>query len=176
MQKGTMTVGGIIQFGSYNWRILDIQNDKALIITEDIIEERAYGDRENETWEKCWLRGYLNGGFLQKFSPEEQARVVETRIDNSNCPYHEKEGSKYVADKVFILNAEEVEKYFGFVVEHQWCSIPIPSWWLRGSDCYHAGVVGRDGKIHFWDGPEIFHNDGLTYGDGVRPALWLNIG
>ncbi len=31
-------------FGDYNWRVLDIQTNTALIITECIIEQRAYHD------------------------------------------------------------------------------------------------------------------------------------
>ncbi len=31
-----------LSFGGYNWRVLDIQNNAALIMTEDIIEQRAY--------------------------------------------------------------------------------------------------------------------------------------
>jgi len=31
-----------IQFGDYNWCILDIKNNAALIITENIIEQRVF--------------------------------------------------------------------------------------------------------------------------------------
>ncbi|MDF2949016.1 MAG: hypothetical protein K0R50_4910 [Eubacterium sp.] len=37
-----MQVGDKIIFDRYEWRILDIQNNAALIITEDIAELRAY--------------------------------------------------------------------------------------------------------------------------------------
>ena len=37
-----MQVGDKIVFDRYEWRILDIQNNTALIITEDIVEQRAY--------------------------------------------------------------------------------------------------------------------------------------
>ena len=35
-------IGSLLSFGSYNWRVLDIQNNTALIITEEIIEQRPY--------------------------------------------------------------------------------------------------------------------------------------
>lgn len=39
--------------------MLDIQNDKALIITEYIIEQRSYHDAYVETtWADCTLRNY----------------------------------------------------------------------------------------------------------------------
>ena len=37
-------IGSTVSFGGYTWRILDIQNNMALIITENIIEQRAYHD------------------------------------------------------------------------------------------------------------------------------------
>ncbi len=39
-----MQVGDKIVFSKYQWRVLYIQNDAALIITEEIIEQRAYHD------------------------------------------------------------------------------------------------------------------------------------
>ena len=57
-----------ISFGGYNWRVLDIHNNRALIITEDIIEQRAYHDVYRDiTWADCALRKYLNGEFYNKF-------------------------------------------------------------------------------------------------------------
>ena len=37
-------IGLTVQFGDYNWCILNIKNNMALIITENIIEQRAYHD------------------------------------------------------------------------------------------------------------------------------------
>ena len=37
-----MQAGDKISFGSYEWRILEVQKNTALIITEYIIEQRAY--------------------------------------------------------------------------------------------------------------------------------------
>jgi len=74
-------LGGVIQFGGHDWRVLDVQNNRALIITENIIERRPYNvELDDVTWETSTLRRYLNGEFLQKFSREDQARIAETRI------------------------------------------------------------------------------------------------
>ena len=37
-----MQVGDKIVFGNHDWRVLDIKTDRALIITERIIEQRPY--------------------------------------------------------------------------------------------------------------------------------------
>ncbi|MGG6312417.1 DUF6273 domain-containing protein [Paenibacillus macerans] len=55
-------IDSILSFGGYNWRVLDTQSNAALIITEDIIEQRAYHDAYKDiTWADCALRKYLNG-------------------------------------------------------------------------------------------------------------------
>ncbi|MEG0775510.1 DUF6273 domain-containing protein, partial [Clostridium sp.] len=64
-----MQVGDKIVLDRYEWRILDIQNNTALIITEDIIEQRPYHDAYKDiTWADCALRKYLNGEFYDKFN------------------------------------------------------------------------------------------------------------
>jgi O-methyltransferase involved in polyketide biosynthesis len=75
-----MKAGNIIRFGDYDWQVLEVQEGKALIITTNNVEERHYGDSQNPAWEKCSLRKYLNDEFLKKFTPEEQAQIIETSI------------------------------------------------------------------------------------------------
>lgn len=55
VQKGgkmeDIKIHSSLSFGGYNWRVLDIQNNTALIITEDIIEQRPYHDAYKDiTW------------------------------------------------------------------------------------------------------------------------------
>lgn len=65
-----LKIDSTVPFGGYNWRILDIQNNMALIITEFIIEQRAYHDAYRDiTWADCSLRKYLNGEFYDN-SPQ----------------------------------------------------------------------------------------------------------
>ena len=37
-------VGEVVPFGDYDWRILDIKGNAALIITETMIEQRPYNN------------------------------------------------------------------------------------------------------------------------------------
>jgi len=56
--------------------VLDVQGDKALMITKDVIEKRPYNVQDTDvTWETCDLRKYLNGEFLQKFTEEERGKM-----------------------------------------------------------------------------------------------------
>jgi hypothetical protein len=46
------TVGSTMKFGQYDWRVLDVQSGRALLLTEKIIEERPYHSSDtNVTWE-----------------------------------------------------------------------------------------------------------------------------
>jgi transcriptional regulator with XRE-family HTH domain len=60
----SMTEGNIIIFGKYQWRVLKTDGNSALIITERVIELRAFHEEFIEiTWENCDLRKYLNKQF-----------------------------------------------------------------------------------------------------------------
>ena len=104
----------IIQFGGYDWRTLDIQDDRILIITEDIIGVRPYDSEfTDEVWETCNLRSYLNAEFLKKFTSEEQNRIIETEVNNPINLWYGTSGGKDTLDKIFLLSLEEVDRYFG---------------------------------------------------------------
>ena len=120
LSKKKMQVGDVIDFGSYMWRVLDVQNDSALIITENIIAQCAYDSDVDWlnggkiTWEESTLRNeYLNGVFLQTFKPEEQKQILKSRINTPNNPWYNTYGGKTINDKVFLLSLDEVIKYFG---------------------------------------------------------------
>ena len=109
--KDMTTVGQRnVRFGKYNWRVLDIQNEKALLLTEDIIGFRLYG---GSTWEGCALREYLNGAFLQTLSSSEQSRIVSVANTNPDNPWYGTSGGRNTTDKIFLLSIDEVVKYFG---------------------------------------------------------------
>ena len=102
-----------LQFGEYIWQVLDIQHDKALIITKDIIEARPYSKTYTNEWKACFLREYLNGEFLMNFSKTEQQRIAETStFTPSNLWYGKRDGIS-TFDKVFLLSLEDSDKMFG---------------------------------------------------------------
>lgn len=107
----TIEVGDHITFGSYpqniapgtgayepepiEWRVLDIQDGKALMISEYLLDARKYDSQSNE-WENSELRAWLNDEFLNKaFDPEERERL-----------------NGIEGDKVSVLTLSESRKYF----------------------------------------------------------------
>lgn len=70
-----MKINDSIKFGDFEWRILDIQRDRILIITESIVEERPDHDvYKATTWADCSLRAYLNHEFFNSFEMKEREK------------------------------------------------------------------------------------------------------
>jgi hypothetical protein len=108
-------IGSIIPFGGYDWRILDIKNDTILIITEYIIEQRAYHDAYKDiTWDDCSLRKYLNGEFYDKFKATDKSRIIPIKNKNPDNQWYGSKGGADTKDSIFLLSVEEAAcKYFG---------------------------------------------------------------
>jgi len=203
-QSVAPAINSIYPFAGRNWRVLDVQNNKALIISEEIIEERVYHPTyEGTTWEKCELRSYLNGAFFNSLG-QEKSRIAEERIDNPNNPWYGTSGGNATYDKVFLLSLDEVCRYFGDSGDLK----SRKGWNLKNdqlvlkngkgcfiNDQYNGARIAKDSNgIAFWwwlrssgdslNYAAIVANDGYVYvsGDndvgwsgGVRPALWLNL-
>lgn len=110
-----MNVGDIIRFGKYDWRVLSVQDEKALIITEDIITKSPFHPAlENTTWAECAMRKYLNNEFYREFTEAERQRIVPIINKNLANPWYEDaKGEDDTLDNVFLLSLEEVIQYFG---------------------------------------------------------------
>jgi len=193
-----------LQFGGHKWRVLYIQGDKALLITEDIVVKRRYNeDLEGVTWETCTLRRqYLKDEFLQKFSSEERGKIIETRIGNPNNLWYSTPGGKDTADEIFLLSLEEVDRYFGNSGDYQqkrrkkhengkWIEDNNGYGFSNAHDSYRLakfnneacwwwlrspGNSSYDAAIVSYDG--FVSVSGLIVlhdSGGVRPAFWLNL-
>lgn len=198
-------IGGIIKFGDYSWRILDIKNNAALIITEYIIEQRAYHDAYKDiTWADSSLRKYLNGEFYGKFNATNKSRIIPVLNENLGNQWYGTKGGSDTVDSIFLLSIEEVCKYFGdslsklhnpgknqrywFERKNENNSKRIARlldngwgwwWWLRSPGRVNVKAVyifGTDGNIGI-QGNNILKGN-ISDGKctgGVRPALWLKM-
>jgi len=156
----------VISFGEHNWQILDIQNDKALIISTNIIDRKAYHTiTEHITWQHSTIRKWLNDEFYSAFSTEEQERILETKVINNDNPNYNTPGGNNTVDKIFLLSIDEYKAYKNIISNAAYW------WWLR-SPGYHGGRaagVGSDGRVY------VHGNDVDRDDSGVRPALWIKI-
>jgi len=107
-------VGQIINFGGYQWMILKIDGNRALVITENVIFQSVYHDESvGITWENCRLRSYLNREFYYGFSECDRRRIIETTIPNPPNPWFGTSGGNDTTDNIFILSVDELVEYFG---------------------------------------------------------------
>lgn len=197
-----MKVEDIISFGSYEWRILDIQNDRALIITEDIIEQRPFHDAYKDiTWADCSLRKYLNSEFYDRFSSADTDRIIPVIYKNPDNQWYGTKGGADTKDSIFLLDLYEACRYFGDstsklynrgINQRYWFERKDENnikriasykgqatwWWLRsmGRVSVKAVYIHGDGNIGIQGNNILKGNigDGRCIG-GVRPALWLDI-
>lgn len=192
-ESSNVSVGQIIKFGKYEWQVLAIENDRILIITKDIPEERAYNkEYEGITWQNSTLRNYLNNEFYNQFSDDEKAMILETKLTNSNNPWYGTDSGFDTKDKIFLLSLDEVIKYFGdsgaisnknngfgnsdTYIDDQYNDERLAYykggdgwWWLRtpGRIKHLSSIVYFDGSVYVYGAP--VDRDFI----GVRPALWL---
>lgn len=207
MNMDDLKKGDMIFFGRYpqkkgpsadaepiEWIVLETDGKTAKLLSRYGLTAKPY-DKDGwwpVVWENCTLRKWLNGEFLNAaFTDEEKQRLVNVNIEPECFPFliemHD------TVDKVFILDDEEVEKYFKDYDER----ICIPTekaigegayvgenrgsgcwWWLRTPSISMANfiyVVDTDGS---------FDKDGFpvdAFGENdhdnivVRPAIVLNL-
>jgi hypothetical protein len=177
----SVSVGDIIEFGQLDWLVLAVEDGKALILSDKIIENRVYHSPWGEiTWEHSSLREFLNGSFYNStFTEQEKGWIEETNIINNDNAQYGTSGGNDTVDKIFLLSIDEVNTYMGNdshinlrnakIAEHL-ATGNIGWWWLRspGSRSDRAAGVREGGYVGV---------NGNYVGDfgGVRPALWLNL-
>jgi len=173
-------------FGGLKWRVLAVENEKALIITDEIVELRPYNEDTSMLiiWEECDLREYLNGEFYNKyFSDAEKELIIETVLINGDSHIFKNKGGNNTMDKVFVLSIDEVDKYFkntserlakfnNYYVVNDRGGFLGREWWLRtpGDRPYefYVAYIDKDGYIDE-------SGTGCSKSLGIRPALWLKL-
>ena len=192
--------GDIITLGRYiqnnpdekddiEWRVLDRQGNRLLIICEKGIDSQQYNDDEKPvTWETCSLRAWLNETFINEaFSAKEQMLICETSVTAEKNPEFDTSGGRDTKDRVFLLSLEETNKYFGDEIDGNARCYPTNYaverdagvneytaagwWWLRspGIDNYYASFVTESGNYYATGFPAYYR------GGCVRPALWIEV-
>ena len=184
MDKENLQKGDIICFGRYlqkqkssaaaeplEWIVLETDGKSAKLLSRYGLTSKPYNEEEYwpVTWESCTLRAWLNSEFLKAaFTEEEQQRLatvtVEAEVFWIDTETHD------TLDKVFILTAEEVEKYFVTSGER----ICIPTEKALGEGAYVGSIRGsgccwwlRTPSISMPNFVYIVNTDGSFDKDGV---------
>ncbi len=185
------------------WRVLEVADDKALLLSDITIDDQKYIFSSSVMWETTSIRSWLNGydassnilgedysknNFLQSgFSNEEQMAIEPSMIESQN-------GTDSVSDKCFLLSSSDIENYnYGFSDE---CSANDVA--RRSNSSTYAKAMGLSwptsgnyvGLNTWWlrrsfsgekyiyiDAGGSLYNFNFSGSDfrGVRPALYLNL-
>jgi len=175
----TVEVGIVVEFGGIVWRVLDLQDGRALLLSEYILEPRAFSRENHAIWEISDLRAYLNGEFYYRFAEEERAHIAETRVINCGALTGRLTRDDTI-DKIFLLSVEELVHYFGdssqltagnnnwLDDQYNFARAASNAWWLRTPAIASLQVVfvRANGTVLLLG--TNAHDESL----GVRPALW----
>ena len=141
--SGEIYVGGTFEFGRYPqnadgmdtdtpilWRVLDIVDGHALLLSDKILDAIPYHDEWEDTcWEKCDLNAWLNkrvnkyknrkvaSFYYDAFNSKEQSRIVN--INSKDPRINSDTGREKGCEKIFLLSYEELLKYFDRRTEEQ---------------------------------------------------------
>ena len=186
-------VGDTIIFGEYEqdgdkengrefieWEVLDIEDNKLLIISKYCLDVQKYNDSSTETdWKSSSIRSWLNGRFAANaFDSEDPAKVVITNLYSVSSG--EEDEDQITNDRIFLLGSEDVEKYYPQESDRmcqaaaslQGTNLFIDgngncSWWLRDGiteDDYSAMIVDASGTIM---------SSMYEISNAVRPVMWI---
>ncbi|HOO49483.1 MAG TPA: DUF6273 domain-containing protein [Saccharofermentans sp.] len=199
-----MKIEDKIQFGKYVWRVLAIEDDRALIITDKIIEQRPYHNKYVDiTWADSSLREYLNTEFYNSFSKKEKDRIIPVVNKNPDNPWFGTLGGRDTEDKVFIPSLEELAcKYFGDSSALLYNPRKNQRYWYERKDKNNSKRIAFDEDKNFWwywirtpgrfsvkavyvfpDGNIGIHGNNIKKGNvadgfcagGVRPLMWISL-
>ena len=191
--------GSIITYGTYEqdrtstgsrepieWIVLEAKEDRLLLISRYGLDCLSYCSRkETVAWETSYIRAWLNNQFKNTaFTPEEQASILVTDVDNSKSQgyiHYDGDGGNDTQDQLFLLSYAEAWKYF-YQSSDRTCQptkVAVKRgafksttsgncpWWLRspGYISDYVAAVDVDGN----------RGGNVKYGTmAVRPAMWID--
>lgn len=196
-------VGDYITFGAYEqdnnssngkesveWLVLDIVDGKALVISKYALDCQPYNNEYADvTWETCALREWMNDDFLNTaFSEGERTMVHTVTVSADKNPDYSTDPGKNTKDKVFLLNINELNKYFSLYSEREcetteyadakgcWTTTTEEyygncCWWLRSPGDFQSRAVYVNVDGHIRESGGLVDKAYVA----VRPAMWIEI-
>ncbi len=201
---GSLTAGEEILFGRYDqdgnaangaenieWIVLDVTDGTATLMSRYVLEARAYnGVGMKITWEKCSLRKWLNGTFLNAAFSESERAALQSFVSSAdpNPFFEDVDPGAGTEDLVSLLSINEAILYFGdlniapamptqtaiahgIYTDKTTSSLGQTAWWLRtpGSRPDNAAYMISGNKL-MDDGGEV--SKGYY---GVRPVVKVKL-
>ena len=180
IKKSEVAKGLTVEFGDLQWVVLDVEEERILLLAKNIIDIRSYNfDCVVSTWEDCAIRKYLNNDFLKHFTKEDAKRISKTTLINSDNLWYETRGGNDTTDRIFLLSIDESDKYFGDSRNYA-SKIRQKYHTHSGGDFYGDNVNGCCFSNEYNSARQVLFNDtawwlrspggNLTSGDTTRAA------
>ena len=179
-----------------DWLVLRVDEEagRALLLARCGLDTRRFHDKGGRVnWVDCSLRTWLNADFLEAaFSPEEQAAIPLTHVDNSGAQARPERplASDDTEDRLFLLSYAEYMADVG-TRDIRVCAPTdyalaqgafysrdgdetdgraAGRWWLRssGEERYYTMMISPAGVLNTY----MYANE---TGICVRPALWVEL-
>jgi len=182
LSDDTIVVGSKYRFAGMDWRVLEVEADKMLIISEYVLldDNFIFGPKTlYPYWLESSAREYLNDTFYNAiFREDEQVRILETTIPPDSI-------SNATLDKIFLMSTEDALRYFpndkSRIAFYKGDSVAVP-WLLRsvvekpilnGLPCpdIHFAQVHVNGEVDDFHGETV----NTIINAGFRPAMWIMI-
>ena len=193
-------IGETIEFGNYpqdkdgtekpiEWIVMKKEGNQVLLLSKYVLDAKSYNEgREDVTWETSDIRQWLNNEFYTTaFNKAEKAKIQTSLIKNEDNSKYGTNGGNDTEDKVFLLSEKEADTLFSNdderiakateYAEKSGVYINESSeekgawWWLRSPGLGSRGAAGVHSCGWVDRGGDVVDFSG----DGVRPALHLNI-
>ena len=219
----TYAVGDIVEFGNYKqngiknangeiigfdlapikWRIIKIENGKALLLSEEIIDSKPYNST-SATVDGYYANNYahsdirewlINDFYNTAFSTIEKNMILSTTLDNSACATdvnasgsYTKYSSESTTDKVFLLSKSEADSYAvnyfkTTVTDYAYANGFVPGSGTEPSNHWLLRTAGNNTyqiyTVHIrWGKYKTYFNwydDTISILHGVRPAICVDL-
>ena len=170
------------------WLVLEEKDGKLFLLSRYALDHKRYDtEDENDTWEKCTLRAWLNNEFINTaFTAKEKDSIITVTIPAEKRNSEDIGSENDTQDKVFLLSIDEADKYFESNTKRRCMptsyavanGVSLDSfhskycwYWLR-SPAYKGGRAAAVGV-----GGSVVHEGASVDFDkyGVRPALWIGL-
>lgn len=203
--SGSVRVGEYVTFGRYEqdnnevtgkedleWLVLDVQGDKALLISRYGLYRSTFNPRSNkQTWATSGLRIWLNKTFYNEaFTSAEKDAILVTFVDDSISTCDPSKAPKRLGDstndKVFLLSYTEMMEYLP--TDYDRMCVPTKKAVAEGCNVSDRRYLDAEYKTcWYWMRSPAYNNNILvvdwtgviescymnhTYGV-VRPVIWV---
>lgn len=193
-------VGDIIKFGKYEqdaneengkeeieWTVLDTENNTILLVSSKLLDYKSFYEGETGYWNESEIRQWLNNDFInESFTAEEQKHI---RLVNIVTTVYSNPLERFTTeDRVFLMSAEEVEKYFPSRADRLASPTEFANkqydeaktydyirWFTRNHNDVYGGYSHISINTNKWQSEGLFEEWRYKKPAFIRPAMWIKV-